>query len=252
MNIDLRSQRILITGASRGIGKAIAQELSQSGAELLLHCRSSLEAARQLSDNLPSPSHVVPCDLANLEDLEGWLPELVHTYGRIDVLINNAGIAIHSPLEMNSQEWVLEWQKTLNVNLTAAALLCKEFISSCDPNKGGRIINISSRAAHRGNLLPYMAYAASKAGLIAITKSIASHLGKKGIKAFSVAPGFVNTDMAEAFKSKFGEKHVGSDIALEKLTEPEDISPLICLLCSGLADHATGSTFDLNAGSYMR
>jgi NAD(P)-dependent dehydrogenase (short-subunit alcohol dehydrogenase family) len=252
MKIDLSDQRILVTGASRGIGRAIARQLSESGAEILLHCKSNLQSAEELSKDLPSPSHVVGCDLSKLSEVEGWLPELVHTYGKIDVLINNAGIAIHSPLDTQTHAWMLDWQRTMNVNLSAAAILCKEFIEGCNPAEGGRIINISSRAAHRGNLLPYMAYAASKAGLIAITKSLARHLGKQHIKAFTVAPGFVKTDMADSFKSKYGEEHLYSDIALDKLTEPEDIAPLVTFLCSGLADHATGSTFDLNAGSYLR
>ena len=252
MKIDLSTQRILITGASRGLGRAIAEQLSEAGAELLLHCKSNLDAAEELSKKLPSSSHVVNCDLSKLSEVEGWLPELVHTYGYINGIINNAGIAIHSPLDTQTHAWVMDWQRTLNVNLNAAAILCKEFVACCDPKKGGRIINISSRAAHKGNLLPYMAYAASKAGLIAITKSLARHLGKLHIKAFTVAPGFVNTDMADAFRSHYGEEHISSDIALDRLTEPGDIAPLVTLLCSGLADHATGSTFDLNAGSYLR
>ncbi len=252
MNIDLRPQRILVTGASRGIGRAIAKQLSEAGAELLLHYKSNLESTQALSDELPSSSHVVNCDLARLNDVEGWLPEMVHTFGKIDALINNAGIAIHSPMENPTHAWMLDWQKTMNVNLNAAAILCKEFVESRPSNTVGRIINISSRAAHRGNLLPYMAYSASKAGLIAITKSLARHLGKNHIRAFTVAPGFVDTDMAYAFKSNYGAEHLTSDNSLERLTKPEDIAPLVTLLCSGLADHATGSTFDLNAGSYLR
>jgi 3-oxoacyl-[acyl-carrier protein] reductase len=115
----------------------------------------------------------------------------------------------------------------------------------------GRIINISSRAAFRGDTAEYMAYAASKAGVSALTKSIARAYGKDGIKAFNIAPGFVRTEMAKDFIEQYGEEFATSDIALERLTEPKDIAPMVTFLASGLADHATGCTIDINAASYV-
>jgi NAD(P)-dependent dehydrogenase (short-subunit alcohol dehydrogenase family) len=115
----------------------------------------------------------------------------------------------------------------------------------------GRIINITSRAAYRGATAEYMAYASSKAELVALTASIARAYGKNGIKAFNVAPGFVRTDMANDFINQYGEEHAKGDISLERLTEPKDIAPLITFIASGMADHATGSNFDVNAGSYI-
>ena len=110
---------------------------------------------------------------------------------------------------------------------------------------------IASRAAFRGDTPEMLAYAASKAGLVALMRSIARGLGKQGVKAFVVAPGFTRTDMAAAFVEAYGEAHAVSDLALDRMTEPEDIAPLVTLLASGLADHATGGTFDVNAGSYV-
>ncbi|MEM6526357.1 MAG: SDR family oxidoreductase, partial [Bacteroidota bacterium] len=117
---------------------------------------------------------------------------------------------------------------------------------------GGIIINISSRAARRGDTSDYLAYAASKGGLEAITKSIARAYGKKGITAFGVAPGFTRTDMAQDFIKAYGEDYVLNDLSLPELTEPKDIAQTVVFLASGLARHATGTTIDINAGSYVR
>ena len=116
----------------------------------------------------------------------------------------------------------------------------------------GRIINIASRAAFRGDTPEYLAYAASKAGMVALTKSIARGFGKEGITAFSIAPGFTRTAMAQKSIDKYGEDFVIKDISLNKLTEPKDIAPIVVLICSGKFDHGTGSCIDMNAGSYVR
>ena len=116
---------------------------------------------------------------------------------------------------------------------------------------GGRIVNISSRAAFRGDQPDYLAYAASKAGLVALTRSLARAYGKDGIVAFNVAPGFTRTEMAQDFIDQYGEDYAVSDIALTRLTEPKDIAPTLVFLASGLADHATGATIDINAASYV-
>ena len=113
------------------------------------------------------------------------------------------------------------------------------------------IINIASRAAFRGDTKDYMAYAASKAGVVGLTRSIARAYGKNGIKAFIVAPGFVRTEMAQSFTDEYGEEHALNDLALDQMTEPNDVAQFVVFLASGLANHATGGTFDINAGSYV-
>ena len=125
-------------------------------------------------------------------------------------------------------------------------------IKQFQQTSGGRIINISSRAAFRGDTGDYLAYAASKGGMISLTKTIARSFGKDNIKAFSIAPGFVRTPMAQGYIDKFGEKDILNEISLPKLTEVEDVAPLITFMASGKMDHATGCTIDINAGSYMR
>lgn len=251
MNINLNSQRILITGASRGIGRGIAEQLSASGAEVLIHFNQNVAEAKSLQETLKNPSHLVPCDLSNLELVKGWIPELITTYGKIDAIVNNAGIAISVPDNALTDEWTQAWLKTMDVNINALAIICKEFIEHARGNKNGRIVNISSRAAFRGDTPDYLAYAASKAAIVSYTRSVARYYGKEGIKAFIIAPGFTRTDMAQDFMDQYGEEYALNDIALNELTEPKDIAPMVTLLCSGLADHATGCTIDINAGSYV-
>ncbi|WP_200975237.1 SDR family NAD(P)-dependent oxidoreductase [Echinicola sp. 20G] len=251
MEISLKNQRILVTGASRGIGRALAAQLSTSGAEVLIHYNRNKGAAQSLQSSLPNTSHLVQCDLSDLEQVKGWLFKLVDKYGKIDGVINNAGIAKSISDEAPTKEWTDNWLETMTVNVHAMAIISKEFINHARLNKNGRLINISSRAAFRGDTPDYLAYAASKSALVGFTRSIARYYGKEGIRAFIIAPGFVRTDMAQDFMDQYGEEFALNDIALEKLTEPQNLAPMICLLCSGLADHATGSTIDINAGSYV-
>jgi NAD(P)-dependent dehydrogenase (short-subunit alcohol dehydrogenase family) len=140
------------------------------------------------------------------------------------------------------------------VNLTASALLSREAItaSRSRSSRDVRIVFIASRAAFRGDTPDYLAYAASKGGMVALSRSIARGLGKQGVKAFVVAPGFTRTEMAEDFIRAYGEDYAMKDIALERMTEPGDIAPLVVFLASGLADHCTGTSIDVNAASYVR
>ncbi|WP_057937030.1 SDR family NAD(P)-dependent oxidoreductase [Algoriphagus resistens] len=251
MNISLKNQRILVTGASRGIGRAIARQLSESGAEVIIHYNTNAAEAEKLLNELENPAYTESCDLSDVNQVIGFIPKLVKKYGPISALINNAGIARSASDTLPTKEWVMIWQETLQVNTTALAILCKDFVEHALIHQNGRIVNISSRAGFRGDTTDYLAYAASKGAIISLTRSIARHYGKQGIKAFLIAPGFTRTDMAEEILSKYGEKFALNDIALNELTKPEDIAPMVTLLCSGLADHATGASIDINAGSYV-
>lgn len=252
MNISLKNQRILVTGASRGIGRAIARQLSDSGAEVIIHYNSNKEEAESLLSQLKSPAYLESCDLSNSSEVVGFIPRLVAKYGPLTGLVNNAGISPAAPDSLPTDEWLQIWEKVMAVNSTAVGILTKEFIDQAKPLQNGRIIMISSRAAFRGDTPDYLAYAASKGALVSLTRSIARHYGKLGIKAFLIAPGFTRTDMANEILSKYGEDFALKDIALNELTLPEDIAPMVTLLCSGLADHATGTSIDINAGSYVR
>jgi len=249
LEINLSGQTVLVTGASRGIGAAIARRLAASGARVAIHYGRGREAAEDLARELGARAFAA--DLASPEACSALWEEIIHNYGTVHALVNNAGVAIESPLAKPTQRWLADWSETLAVNLTATALLSRAALAHFEQQRNGRIVNIASRAAFRGDTPDYLAYAASKGGMVALTRSIARGFGKKGIKAFLVAPGFTRTQMAQAFIDQYGEKYATSDIALERLTEPEDIAPTVAFLLSGLADHATGATIDLNAGSYV-
>ncbi len=251
MNISLKNQRILVTGASRGIGRAIAKQLSESGAEVIIHYNKNAGEAEKLKAEVVNPAFIEACDLSDIEQVIGFIPKLVDKYGVITGLVNNAGISKSAPDDLPTKKWVEIWQETLQVNTTALGVLCKEFVEHALKNQNGRIVNIASRAAFRGDTTDYIAYAASKGAIVSLTRSIARHYGKQGIKAFLIAPGFTRTDMADEILAEYGEGFALNDIALNELTKPEDIAPMVTLLCSGMADHATGASIDINAGSYV-
>lgn len=250
MTIDLSDSTVLVTGASRGIGRAIATAMAEAGATVAAHYNQSREAVQTLAEQ-HTALHPVQADLADLSSCERLLDQVIDRLGPVDVLVNNAGVAPQTALEATTNEWNAAWTLTMNVNLRAPELLCRQAIVHFREQGGGRILNIASRAAFRGDTPDYMTYAASKGGLVALTRSIARGFGDDHIVAFTIAPGFTRTDMAQDFIDEYGEDYAESDLALNRLTEPEDIAPLTVFLASGLADHATGATIDVNAGSYV-
>jgi NAD(P)-dependent dehydrogenase (short-subunit alcohol dehydrogenase family) len=243
MNIDLKNTRALVTGASRGIGKAIAQALVDSGARVVV---SSRRNGAPLAGSV-----ALTADLGNPNECIDLFQRAHDALGGIDLLVNNAGIAIASPLEAGIEAWVDDWESTMRVNLTASALLTREAIRAAG-GSGLRIVYLASRAAFRGDTPDYLAYAASKGGMVALSRSIARGFGKQGVKSFVIAPGFTRTEMAEDFIREYGEDYAMKDIALDRMTEPRDIAPLVVFLASGLADHCTGTSIDVNAASYVR
>lgn len=251
MKIDLEGQKILVTGGSRGIGAAIVQALMEAGAQVAVHYRKEKEQAEHLAKKGNTNSQAFQADLSDPQACFSLFQQVKSAFGGLDTLINNAGVAHMAPINMDNAEWQQLWAHTMAVNLDAAALLSREAIQHFIPNGGGRLIHIASRAAFRGDTPDYLAYAASKGGLVALHRSIARGFGKQNIKSFLIAPGFVRTDMAQDFMDEYGEDYALNDIALPNLTEPKDLGPLVALLASGLADHATGTSIDVNAGSYV-
>jgi NAD(P)-dependent dehydrogenase (short-subunit alcohol dehydrogenase family) len=250
MHIDLSDQAFLVTGASRGIGRAIARALGTSGARVAIHYHRSAEPAQALADELDA-AQAFQANLATVDGCTQLFDNVTTAFGHIDGLVNNAGVAVQLPLDSSDADWAEGWARTMHVNLRAPELLCRLAIRHFRSYGGGRIINVASRAAFRGDTPDYMAYATSKGGLVALTRSIARGCGDDGIVAFTLAPGFTRTDMAQDFIDTYGEDYATSDLALDRLTEPEDIAPFAVFLASGLADHATGATIDINAGSYV-
>ena len=251
MQIGLANTSALVTGASRGIGAAITRAMGRAGARVAVHYHNQRAGAAALAAQAGHGAEAFQADLSDADACAALWKAVSGRFGRIHTLVNNAGIALSTALEGDIAGWVDGWDTTMAVNLRAPGILSKLAIAHFVEHGGGRIINITSRAAFRGDQPPYLAYAASKAGLVALTRSVARGFGKAGVLAFNVAPGFTRTDMAGDFIEQYGEGYATGDLALTRLTEPDDIAPIVAFLASGLADHATGCTIDVNAGSYV-
>jgi NAD(P)-dependent dehydrogenase (short-subunit alcohol dehydrogenase family) len=246
MNIDMSGKAVLVTGGSRGIGAAIVRAFGGAGARVGVHYGRERERAEALAAEIGGEAF--GADLADPVGCGRLWTEAVERFGRVDVLVNNAGVAIGAPMDGPDFAWLDAWETTMAVNLTAVGLLCRSAVAHFGETGTGRIVNIASRAAFRGDTPDYLAYAASKAGVVALTRSLA----RAGTISFVVAPGFTRTEMAQDFIDQYGEDFALKDNALGRLTEPEDVAPTVVFLASGLADHATGATVDINAASYVR
>ncbi|HUF09440.1 MAG TPA: SDR family oxidoreductase [Rhodothermales bacterium] len=250
-NIDLSGKSVLVTGASRGIGMSVAEHLARAGARVAVHFRRNRGPAEELARSIGNDSFAIGADLASREACLSLFDECAGRMGRVDVLVANAGLAICAPFDIEESTWIDAWNTQMDVNLRASGILAFKAIKHFKEHGGGRIVFVSSRAAFRGDTADYMAYGASKSGLLGLNGSIARGFGKDNITSFVIAPGFTRTDMAQEFIDEYGEEYALSDIALNRLTEPGDIAPMVVLLSSGLADHATGTSIDVNAGSYV-
>jgi NAD(P)-dependent dehydrogenase (short-subunit alcohol dehydrogenase family) len=252
MQIDLTNKVVLVTGASGGIGAAVSRDLAKVNATVAVHYYSKEEDAMRLVKDIGHGSKCFQADLTDQKNAKKLFDDVVKELGKVDVIVNNAGLFRTSPVEKAEDEWLKDWNTTLALNLTSVGVLCQVAINHFKKHNGGRIINIASRAAFRGETRDYLAYAASKGGMVSLSRSIARSFGKDNIKSFAIAPGFVRTKMAEEHLKKHEPEMIANEIALDRITEPEDIAPLVVLLASGKMDHATGCTIDVNAGSYMR
>jgi 3-oxoacyl-[acyl-carrier protein] reductase len=251
--IDLTGKVILVTGGSSGIGAVTVRTLANAGAMVILHYFSRRDKAEEILGEMGCDRiHLLQADLTQENAAVQLWNHGISWQGRIDILVNNAAIMLAAGVDDNLALWSSVWQKTLQVNLIAVADLCREAIHHFKSRNGGIIINIASRAAFRGDTPEYMHYAASKGGIISLTRSIARGFAKDNILAFAVAPGFVRTEMAEKFIQDYGEDFVTRDIPMGKIAPPEDVANVIAFLASGLAPHATGTTIDINGASYVR
>ncbi|MFD2185251.1 SDR family NAD(P)-dependent oxidoreductase [Aquimarina celericrescens] len=253
IQIDLRDKKILVTGASDGIGKAIASFLMKMGARVAAHYNKNKASAEALIATFPeTQSKCFKADLSKEEEVYALFENVEKAFTGIDVIILNAGVFLSHSTNNDTENWYATWKKTMDINLNSVGLLTKLGIDHFISNKEGSFIYIGSRAVFRGETEEYLAYAASKGGIVSLARSVARSFGKHNIKSFIVSPGFTRTQMAEQFIEDHGEAKVLNEIALNQLTTPEDIAPLIGMMCSGLMDHATGATIDINAGSHIR
>lgn len=251
--VDLDNKVILVTGASRGIGYEIAKDLIRNGASVAVHYNNDKTGAESLlASNDLGHTKLFKADLSKETEIYRLYNDVLEHYKRIDTVILNAGVFLPHSDELQPNDWYSVWKKTIQINLNAVGLLTKLFLDHYLNEGKGRFIYMGSRAAFRGETSEYLAYAASKGGLTSLAKSVARSYGKKGITSFVIAPGFTRTEMADQFIRDHGEDKVLSEIALGKLTAPKDIAPIVSIMSAGLLDHATGATFDINAGSYIR
>ena len=248
--------KILLTGSSKGIGFNIANTLINEGHDIALHYNKNKSSLNNLIKDSKTNSFIIQSDLSDTNQIKYLVTNTIDNLSFPDCIINNAGIAESADISINFERWNELFDRTIDVNLKAPSLIFKELIKYKRANKIKsrlRFINIASRAAFRGEQEDYISYACSKGGMISLTKTMSRSFGETdNIVAISIAPGFVRTEMAQSFIDKHGEDIVKQGITLDRLTEPKDISPLVSLIVSGQMDHSTGSTIDVNGGSYLR
>jgi NAD(P)-dependent dehydrogenase (short-subunit alcohol dehydrogenase family) len=253
---DFTGKVVLVTGGSRGIGAETVRAVASAGGQAVIHYGSNDTAAKSLASKVgPDNTLCLRADLNAPEAASSLWRDTLAWRGTVDVLVNNAGVFLPENISGPAEDWMGVWQQTLQVNLISAAALCREAINTWrNAGTGGAIVNVASRASFRGDGPEYWSYAASKGGLISLTKTLARAYSAEGIYTYAVAPGYVNTDMAvEAFEHDPAlRERVVSEIPIGDIAPPEEIANAICFLAAGLAKHATGQTIDLNGASYVR
>jgi len=256
--IDFSGKTVLVTGGSRGIGAETAEVLGRCGARVVVHYSSNLEAAKTVAEKIYSEGNtqkvdLIPVDLGQPGAGRRLWRDTKAVAGKIDVLINNAGISPPAPFDDSDEAWDLAWTQTLAVNLLAVGDLCRMAVKDFAEQGGGIIVNVASRAAFRGESPDYMPYAASKGGMISMTRTLARGWAKQGVLAYAVAPGFVGTDMAyDIMNDADSREAVVRDIPMGDIAPVQDVANVIAFLASGLSPHATGTTIDVNGASYVR
>ncbi len=243
----------LVTGASRGIGQAIASGLAERGAKVAIHYKSNLAAARATQASLAGAGHImVQADIADPAAVKRLVDTVVERYGRIDILVNNAGIHEERLLtEVSYEEWVAYFSKILAVNLTGAANASYCAARYMMESGGGRIVNISSRGSFRGEPTA-PAYGASKAGLNSLGQSLAKLLAPHQIFVGTVAPGFVETDMAAERLAEPAGDEIRRQSPLNRVAKPAEVAYAALFLASEGAEFSTGTIIDVNGASYLR
>jgi 3-oxoacyl-[acyl-carrier protein] reductase len=246
------NRAILVTGASRGIGRAIAQAFAAAGDRVAIHHRDSAALAGEVLAGLPGAGHaVVQAELADPEAVRRMVDGAHDALGGLDVLVNNAGVFTPHPVtDVSYEQWQAAWQHTLGVNLIGAANVTWCAVRHM-MDGGGRIVNVSSRGAFRGEP-GQPAYGASKAGLNAFGQSLALALAPHGIAVATVAPGFVDTDMTTTHLDGAAGEAIKAQSPFHRVAEAEEIAAAVLYLASPEAEWASGAILDLNGASYLR
>ena len=251
--MDFSNKNVLITGGSRGIGRAIAIAFASKGARVAIGYRSNQQAAESTLGELNGSGHIaLQADLATASEAERTIAAAIDEFGKLDIVVNNAGIGIYHPLETTSfEDWQAAWQQTIDTNLLGPANICFCAARHMIENGGGRIVNITSRGAFRGEPTK-PAYGASKAALNSLTQSLAVALAPHKIFVGAVAPGFVNTDLtADRLNSPEGEE-IRAQSPFNRVAEPAEVAHAVLFLASTGAEFSTGTIIDVNGASYLR
>jgi 3-oxoacyl-[acyl-carrier protein] reductase len=233
------TKHILLTGASRGIGAAIVKRLANEDVKLI--------SLRSSDGDLADPA--MPSRL--------WNNALERLGGRIDILINNAGVFEANPVDVSDDDWAAGWARTMQINLTASTELSRHAVRHWQArgqskDRDGRIVNIASRAAHRGDSPAHWHYAASKAGMLGVTKTIARAYAGQDIYAFAICPGFTMTGMAEDYVASRGGAKLLADIPLGRVAEAEEVAEIAVFCALRAPASMTGAVLDVNGASYVR
>jgi 3-oxoacyl-[acyl-carrier protein] reductase len=229
---------ILVTGTSRGIGKAIVAAFSTH--KVVGHSSRGGDGRIAADLSVPGAAEAL------------WRQALERLGGRVDALVNNAGIFEAAAVDLPGEEWTAQWERTMRVNLTASAELCRLAVLHFREEGGGRIVNVASRAAYRGDSPQHWHYAASKAGMIGMTKSIARGYAADNILAFAVCPGFTASEMIDDYMASRGGRQIVADIPLGRVATAAEVAETVRWLAVDAPASATGAVIDVNGASYVR
>lgn len=245
----LENKVALVTGASRGIGKAIALELAKNGASVAVNYAGSEAKANEVVDEIKTNggnAFAIKADVSNTEDVQNMIKEVISQFGQLDILVNNAGITRDNLLMRMKDS---EWDDVINTNLKGVFLCTKGVTRQMMKQRSGRIINITSVVGVSGNA-GQANYVAAKAGVIGLTKTTAKELASRNITVNAVAPGFITTDMTDELSEEMKAEML-KQIPLAKLGEPSDIANIVTFLASEKSKYITGQTMHVNGGMVM-
>lgn len=250
MKLDLTGKTALVTGASRGIGRAIAQTLAAAGANVVVNYLSNEKAAQEVVGQITEAGGkavAIQADVSQAGDVERLVKGTIDAFGQIDILVNNAGITRDTLLLRMKEE---DFDAVLQTNLRSVYLCTKAVFRPMSRQRGGRIVNITSVVGLMGNI-GQANYAAAKAGIIGFTKSTAREMASRNINVNAVAPGFIETELTDVL-SEEARANIMTQIPLARLGQPQDVADLVCFLVSDAATYITGQTFAVDGGMVMQ
>lgn len=252
MTPPLAGKRALITGSSKGVGLAAARLFAAQGAQVVMHANTTAASARAAAADIGE--HVLGVIAADLSQPGAGTRLFAEADalagGRLDVVVNNAGIYLASEIRADDADWHAAWARVLQVNLLAVADICRAAVSAFTQRGGGSLINIASRAGFRGDDGDHTAYAASKGAVLALTKTLARAYGKDGVLAYALAPGWIDTRMAP--QNAAGLAAARNEIPIGRMASADEVAAMCAFLASGACASATGACIDINGASYVR